>query len=356
MAATKMKDKVQQAIEKIREQKIEDDDSVINIHTHANPDPDSIGCAMGMQILLKDEGLDSTIYYSGEISHPQNKTIVNVLGVHLEKMNGHAPQNSIDICVDCTESNSAATDPVLVVDHHKLSSKAKFQIIDSSYGSCAALIWKIMKEMGHEIKSENSPTYTALLLGIRTDTNDLVSEYISKDDFIGYQELLEYSDKESLQKVMNYPFPRYLYENRLNLYKEGNSFEKDGVFIGGVGYVSAAQRDVIAILAEEYTRMESVTTAFIFAIVDKKELQVSVRSTLVSTDVNQMVRDLFGDFGGGKSTAGAARIPLNFYENLGGDESEKLWELTCNQMFKKIMKEQFDNEKEKKKKNASGEG
>lgn len=344
-----LKDKILKFFETLKEYKAENDDHIIRINTHANPDPDAIGSAMGMQVLLKEQGYDSTIYYSGEISHPQNKTIVNVLNVHLERRNGHPVPDGIDICVDCTESNSHVESErvMFVVDHHKATSKAKHNIIDASFGSCSALMWKIMKEMEHQPTQENSAVYTALLLGIRTDTNDLVSEYISKDDFLGYQELLEWSDKESLQKVMNYPFPRYLYENRLNLHKEGNSFEKDGVFVGGVGFISQSQRDVIAILAEEYTRMESVTTAFIFAIVDKKELQVSIRSTLVSTDVNQVVKDLFGDFGGGKSTAGAARIPLNFYDDVSGEEAKQLWELTCNQMFKKIMKERFDDEKKK---------
>lgn len=335
-----------EVIEYLKQYKIENEEHIIRINTHSNPDPDAIGSAAGLQLLFKDEELDSIICYSGEISHPQNKTIVNVLNLSIEKRNGHPIPDGIDICVDCTEGNSKAENPVLVIDHHKASSKAKYKYIDASYGSCSALVWKIMKSMNHEVKSENSAIYTSLLLGIRTDTNDLISENISKDDFIGYQELLQYSDTEALQKVMNYPLPRYLYENRLNLHKEGNSFEKDGVFIGGVGYITGSQRDVISIMSEEYVRMESVTTSVIFAIVDKNELHVSVRTTLVSVGVDQMMKDLFGDFGGGKTAAGAARIPLNFHNDLSGDDAEIFWQLTCRQMFKKILKEQFiDNAK-----------
>jgi len=342
------KDKIRAAIDFIKEYKAKNEEHIIRINTHSNPDPDAIGAAMGLQLILKDEGLDSIIYYSGEISHPQNKTIVNVLNVIIDKRNGHPIPDGLDICVDCTEGNSKAEKPVMVIDHHKTSSKAKHQFIDATYGSSSAMVWRLMKDLEHEFNVENSATYTALLLGIRTDTNDLISENISNDDFAGYQELLKHSDKESLQKVMNYPFPRYLYDNRLSLAKEGYSIEKDGVFIGGIGYIPAAQRDVISILSEEYTRMESVTTSVIFAIVDTKELHVSVRSTLVSVDVNQMMKDMFGTFGGGKSNAGAARVPLNFYENLAGTEVEKFWQLTCKQMFKKILKEQFDEGGKKK--------
>lgn len=339
----KINGNIADAITAIKKYKQENEDHIIRINTHSNPDPDAIGAAMGMQLLLKDEGLDSIIYYSGEVSHPQNKTIVNVLNVAMEKRNGHPIPDGVDICVDCTEGNSKAESPILVIDHHKATSKAKYKFIDASFGSCSALVWKLMKYLNHEVDTENSSVYTALLLGIRTDTNDLVSENISPDDFTGYQELLQHSDKESLQKVMNYPFPRYLYDNRSSLQKDGNFLEKDGVFIGGVGYITGAQRDVISILSEEYARMESVTTSVIFAIVDKKELHVSVRTTLVSTDVNQMMKDLFEDFGGGKSTAGAARIPLNFYDSMSGEEADIFWKLTCKQMFKKILKEQFED-------------
>lgn len=339
------KTNIREAIEAIKKYKLENEDKIVRINTHYNPDPDCIGSAMGLQLILKDEGVDSIIYYAGEVSHPQNKTIVNVLEVVMQKRNGHPIPDGIDICVDCTEGNSKAEEPMLVIDHHKATSKAKYKFIDASFGSCSALVWKFMKELDHKIASENSAVYTSLLLGIRTDTNDLVSENISKDDFLGYQELLQCSDREALQKVMNYPFPRYLYDNRTAIQKEGNFLEKDGTFIGGVGFITGGQRDVISILSEEYARMESVTTSVVFAIVDKKELHVSVRSTLVSVDVNQMMKDLFGDFGGGKSNAGAARIPLNFYEDVGvGEESDKFWKLTCKQMFKKVLKDQFKDE------------
>jgi nanoRNase/pAp phosphatase (c-di-AMP/oligoRNAs hydrolase) len=169
---------------------------------------------------------------------------------------------------------------------------------------------------------------------------------MSKSDFIAYQELLELSDKDALQKAMNYPLPRYLYERRIALHEEGNSQEANGVFVGGIGFIPADQRDVIAILAEEYTRMESVQTAVIFAITGKKHLEVSVRTHLVSLDVNQMCRDLFGEFGGGKSNAGAAKIPLNFYEELDDKSSIPFWNVTKKHMFKKVLKENWSYNEE----------
>lgn len=312
----------------------------VNIVIHPAPDPDAVGSAMGMRAILSQFGIDSQIYYSGEISHPQNKTIVNVLSIPMKKAN-ESP-SGINICVDCTENNSIASKPSLVIDHHKQDSSAEYKVIDTSYGANSTIIWELMKEL--EINSlEDSSTYTALLLGIRTDTNDLISEYMSKNDFIAYQDLLELADKDALQKSMNYPLPRYLYEKRMVLHEEGNSQEANGVFVGGIGYIPSDQRDAIAILAEEYTRMESVQTAAIFAITGRKNLEVSIRTHLVSLDVNQMCQDLFGDFGGGKSNAGAAKIPLNFYEDLDDKSNQQFWGVTRKHMFRKVLKENWNN-------------
>lgn len=330
-------DKIKEFVEEVKESGEE-----VNIITHAAPDPDAVGSALGIKLLLSFYDIDSNIYYSGDISHPQNKTIVNILSIPISKYNNGEP-GGVNVCVDCTESNSIATNPLLVVDHHRGDSSAKYKIIDSSYGANATLVWEILKESGIEISSEHSATYTALLLGIRTDTNDLVSENMSKNDFVAYQELLELADKDSLQKAMNYPLPRYLYERRMALHEEGNSTEANGVFVGGIGFIPTDQRDVIAILAEEYTRMESVQTAVIFAITGKKHLEVSIRTHLVSLDVNQMCKDLFGDFGGGKSNAGAAKIPLNFYEELDDKSSDQFWKVTRKQMFRNVLKENWNS-------------
>lgn len=314
--------------------------SKVRIVMHASPDPDAVGSAMGFQSILKQNNIESSMAYSGEISHPQNKTIVNILSVPITK--NSAKNGNIDVCVDCTERNSIAEDPLLVIDHHRIESEAKYKIIDSNYGANSTIIWEIMREMDL-INKDEVDTHTALLLGVRTDTNDLISETMSKNDFVAYQELLELADKDKLQKVMNYPLPRYLYNKRMALHEEGNSQEANGVFVGGIGFVPEEQRDVIAILAEEYTRMESVQTAVIFAITGKRQLEVSVRTHLVSLDVNQMMQDLFGGFGGGKSNAGGAKIPLNFYIDLDDKSADQFWKVTRKHMFRNVLKENWNN-------------
>jgi nanoRNase/pAp phosphatase (c-di-AMP/oligoRNAs hydrolase) len=334
--------RVEEKAEKVRkflEEVKQKESPKVNIVLHSAPDPDCVGSGLGFQQILKANGVDSSIFYSGEISHPQNKTIVNVLNIVMQKTSKEI--EGINVCVDCTPANSCAKDALLVIDHHKNQDKSKYSIMLPQYGACATIVWEIMKELQIEPSEENPHVHSALLLGIRTDTNDLISENMSKADFVAYQELLELADKESIQKVMNYPFPRYLYDKRVILHEEGNHSEANGIFVGGIGLLNAAQRDAIAILAEEYARMESVTTAIIFAIIDKKFLEVSIRSTNVSLDVNQMCKDLFGDYGGGSSYKGGAKIPLNFYSDVDDKYTENFWKTTCKHMFRKVLKESW---------------
>lgn len=315
----------------------------INICLHDTPDPDAIGSAMGLQYILNKFKIKSIINYTGDISHPQNKTLINILNIPLKKVDKNIEENVI--CIDSTEKNSCGKKPILVIDHHKNETDAELQIIEPFFGSCCTIIWKLMKELEIEFKDEEANIFTSMLLGIRTDTNDLISEYMVVEDFEAYQDLLNFVDKEALQKIMNYPLPRYLYDKRNVLHDNGNSYESDGVFIGGVGYIQNSQRDVIAILSEEYVRMESINTSIIFAIIDRKSLQVSIRSSNVSLDVGQLCRELFGDYGGGTSHKGGASIPLTFYSDLENGEKDAFWKVTCKTMFKKVLKESWQEEK-----------
>lgn len=316
----------------------------VNIAVHDTPDPDAMGSAVGVQFILKTFGIESTIYYRSDISHPQNKTLVNVLNIQMTKITEEIDNEFKTITVDSTENNSCTKKADFVIDHHKTATASKNKIILPQYGACASIVFNLLKALVKDYRdqTEYSDVFTALLLGIRTDTNDLISENMIKDDFTAYQELLDISDKEKLQKVMNYPLPRYSYDKRLLLHKEGNSAESNGFFVGGVGFISESQRDVISVLAEEYVRMDSISTAVIFAIVDKAKLQISVRSSNVSLDVGAMCKEMFDGFGGGTSYKSGASIPLHFYSNLENGEKELFWEVTCKHMFRKVLKENFE--------------
>jgi len=60
-------------------------EELVAILVHPSPDPDCLGAAAGFAVLLKEVyDIGSKTFHFGEISHPQNKSLKNVLHIALE--------------------------------------------------------------------------------------------------------------------------------------------------------------------------------------------------------------------------------------------------------------------------------
>lgn len=312
------------------------DDDTVNIILHNIPDPDAISCGWAMKQLLTIKNIKSEIYHSGEISHMQNVTMNNLLHIPLKMVEG-VVEGGKNICVDCTPKNSCVNDAFLIVDHHENTPEADYVINNPNIGSCATIMWNIFKSEVSDM-SEYKPLATALMIGIRTDTKDMSSENIHELDFKAWQELYYYSDIEKVQKIMNYDKPRYYYDKMIIMNKEGNFIEKDGMFVGGVEFCTSKQRDVIAMLGDDYLRREGTTSVMIFCLTDKRYIDISMRTRLSSLNVGVYLKKLFGENNaGGTSYQGGARIEVgDFFNTMREDESLNFWGLICNRVFNKV--------------------
>ena len=60
-----------------------DEELKIAIHCHDNPDPDTLSSAIAIKWLLKKiyNIIDIKIFHGGDISHPQNKTLMKVFNI-----------------------------------------------------------------------------------------------------------------------------------------------------------------------------------------------------------------------------------------------------------------------------------
>jgi len=308
-------------------------DEQINIILHDIPDPDAISCGFALKTILNLKGFNAEIYHKGEISHAQNLIMYNIL--HISLNNTDETIFGTNICVDCTPKNSCVDEAYMIIDHHENNTEAEFIINHADKGACATIIWNIVKNYINDM-TEYKALATALLIGIRTDTKDMSSENISNDDFIAWQELYQYSDTEKVQKIINYDKPRYYYEKLVEMNKDNNSIEKDGIFIGGIGLCSSKQRDVIAMLADEYLRMSGISTTIIFTLIDCKYIEISMRSNLSSVNVKSFLNKNYGEkYSGGTSFQGGAKIPISdFFNILDNDEIDEFWSLLCRRMFK----------------------
>lgn len=345
---------------RLKEIEKEKPDAKFVIMMHDCPDPDCISSAMGVKYIIKKLLPDSEVLmvYGGEVSHPQNKTMVNVLNVPMLSFKdvdsstegGFSELGDYYICVDslperCCDKKQHC---LFVLDHHKGDTKlADIKDIRSN-GATASLVYEYLVNLGLDLDAavdDDANLATALLVGIKTDTQDCITENVTSLDLEAYAKLQPLVNHKSLASIINYSIPPYYFELRKNLDIEENIHWDNGVFIGGLGYVNPSKRDVLSSLAEERSRVESVDTAFIFAIVGKN-IEVSVRSSSFTVDVNSICQTTFGkEFAGGKTGAGAARIPMNYLsvEEAPEEIKKKVWDAVRDFMKYKIITEMSEH-------------
>jgi len=292
------------------------------------PDPDSIGSAIGMRyIIAKKFGGHADIICNAAVSHPQNKTMLNVLNVQvlsedevLSKAHGEKSLTSRYnkfIFVDFTPAllkwykDSPVT---IVIDHHKGSYENENAYVEiENVGACCTLVWKHIQELGIDSPLEDEDgtnTATAMLMGIKTDTSDLLTENTTQLDFEAYAELTKKSNRKHLGQIINYKLPAYYFDLKSRLEDSENVFNENSFYIGCLGQISISGRDSIPMFADERLRMEGITTSIIFGFVDDM-LVASLRTFNASMDAHVSMQKIFGkEYAGGKQGAAAAKVPL----------------------------------------------
>ena len=346
------------------------------ICSHNNPDPDSMSSAFGLQWVLQSLGVDSVeIYYCGEISHPQNKTMVNELNIPLKKWNMQVESdiesqrdNYVFVSVDCVGNQKNISIPMKMdvsIDHHKSNAGKDTLFVHDEIGSCATLIVDIGlsvapdKETNNDDDDSNSENghvnngcfdpnepgikevATALALGIKTDTLDFRSESTTEHDFKAYKFLSSMLSDDKFQKIVNYELPAYVFDAETLAWNNKNESYTPN-FISGLKYIDPIKSDCIPHLADKFMRAPGVQTVVIYAIVGNA-VRGSVRTLSSSVDAQQICDNLFGvGNGGAKHRSGGATVTFNVFDPTTLDDSDKdmLWTLVKSQIelrFKNLM-------------------
>ncbi len=194
------------------------------ILTHDNPDPDSLASAAGMRLLLESKrGIRSTIAFSGIIGRAENQAMVRLLHMEMQHV------SEIDLgryryfaLIDAQPhtGNSALPEgvvPDIVVDHHplrELTRRARFHDVQTDLGASATIVTNYLRNAEVAIPKDIA---TALLYGIRSETQDLGRE-ASDADFDAYVHLFHLADTEKLAEISKPALdPRYFTQLALAL-------------------------------------------------------------------------------------------------------------------------------------------
>ncbi len=310
----------------------------VAIFTQDNPDPDAIGSAVGLSYLIRkiNPSLTTCIYHGAEISHPQNRTLVNLLNVVLKKVDrkNSYEDYALKIFVDVASSGkknlqSTTVTPDIIIDHHEDDPEGDYILKDiRQMGATATIVADYLLKAGYDLKEdieEDIQVATALFFGIENDTWNLVSENTRQLDIDCFLYLLKRVDINILTNIRNYPIPRYFFE--LEEIANKNKQIEGSVLVTGLEFLKPERRDGLPYIADKFLRMEGIETVVVFGIIDEF-LVASLRTTNKSISLNSICHLIFGEnYSGAKSGAGGARVPLGLMapKNSGDNVRMLVW-------------------------------
>ncbi|MEW6592712.1 MAG: DHH family phosphoesterase [Candidatus Hadarchaeota archaeon] len=281
-----------------------------------NPDPDSIASGVALKLYAKAFGVDSDLVYDGVVGHPQNRALLNLLGLDLiEAKHVNFRDYNLWALVDvATHANSAlpadiVPAPTIVIDHHTVPSgevKALFYDI-SPVGANSTLLTNYLK---YAAITMDKATATALAVGILTDTTNL-TKGVTVLDLDAYEYLLGFVDKELLGGLFSTTLSADAFDVIAKSVKSKKI--KEGFLTANAGEVK--DRDLIAQVADLFLNHEGVSTTLVYGIV-KDNIYVSARTKEVSLHLGQALKTAYSQMGsaGGHPRMAGATIPLSFFK------------------------------------------
>jgi nanoRNase/pAp phosphatase (c-di-AMP/oligoRNAs hydrolase) len=288
---------------------------------HDNPDPDAIGAALALAAIAEAAGVPATPCYFGEINHEENRALVNLLELDLLELEDGADLSRFGGFALVDHSRPGVNDglptdtPVdVVVDHHPPRGpvEARFADLRREVGATSTLLVAYLDALGYP---PDATVATALLYGIRVDTDDFSRE-ASTADFEAAASLLPRADLSVLDRVEN---PSLSPETLDTL---GRAIREREIRGGGlVSYVGeVTDRDALAQAADTLLGMTGVDTTLVVGRMGEVAY-VSARGRGADVDLGETLRMAYGQIGsaGGHADMAGAQVPLRSLTGLPDD-------------------------------------
>lgn len=300
------------------------------------PDPDNIGSSLCLKWLGSFFEIESTIVHFEEISHHENRALVKKLDIELVEWTQDFDVSGFDFyAINDSQSTDlpieipSSCSLLIFVDHHKtLSNNAgSFVDIRESAGSTSAIYTEYMTEGAIRFQGNNAEetkVATALMHGIRSDTDDFVNA--TALDFRASEYLASFVDKDLLAIISRQSIPAKTMDlTQVALQRK----DIRGTYLfSGVGFVRDEDRDGIGQCADYLLHREGIETVVVFGVM-KGYVDGSLRTKSHTLDPDKWIKDVFGQdgrggwYGGGRKDKGGFQIPLGIFSRC--QDKELLW-------------------------------
>jgi nanoRNase/pAp phosphatase (c-di-AMP/oligoRNAs hydrolase) len=323
------------------------------------PDPDAISSGMAYRELAAAYGIAADILYDGQISHPQNLALVNLLEIQVTRWSTEVDleRYAAAVFVDnqgtttrlAERLKDAGVPTLAVIDHHDPQDFLDPIFSDVRPLGAAATIFAEYLQSGVILKLEPENAShvrlaTALMHGLHSETDGFVRARPPEYQAAAY--LSRFMDPDLLERVLcvqkSHAALRVI-EAALHERTVANGYS-----IAGVGYVRRADRDAIPQAADFLLAEENVHTAIVYGLLNdesrREVISGSLRTSRSTLRVDRFLKDALGEdvrgrpYGGGRSRAGGFEIDCGF---LAGDEEDReqrrmKWQLFDRRLRRKL--------------------
>lgn len=295
-----------------------------------HPDPDAIASALAHRRICEHADVPVTIASTRPPARPENRALIEQVGLEMVRIASAAELESfrylslVDACdPEPTLALPTGLELFSVVDHHRPPQRPQAAFVDLRVGIGATCsIYAEYFEAGlAPLRADDDADValaTALLFGIRTDTDDF--ELARAEDFRAAAYLEPLSDSALLARFGRRSMdPRAMDALRRALAQ----LRVVGDFgVATVGRVTAENRDAIAIAADFIVQREDIRTVIVYGVVGDR-IDGSLRTCDPGVDPAGILDQAFGrdaagrPYGGGRTGKGGFQLPLQMVAAAG---------------------------------------
>lgn len=279
------------------------------------PDPDALASAAALRALALHFGdTRVTITSAGIVGRAENRALARYLQLPYHRLDEVEPERFDAVAMVDTQPGTGAnslppdTRVDVVIDHHPIRRKtrsAAFTDVRSRYGSCATILHEYLQLADMPI---DAPLATALLYGIRSDTQDLGRE-ASRADIQAIVALYPIANKRMLSRIQNASTPRSWFRMLDAALRDARVYD-DRAIVACLGPIEIP--DIVGEIADMALRDESATWTMCYGYFDDQML-LSIRCAEPQGDAGETMRKVVArkGTGGGHRAMAGGQIPLD---------------------------------------------
>jgi nanoRNase/pAp phosphatase (c-di-AMP/oligoRNAs hydrolase) len=278
-----------------------------------NPDPDAIAAAAALREIANEiHGIACSVAHAGVVGRAENIALIKYLGLNTRELESLDFERFDRIgMVDAQPgAGNVHFDPSVrldvVIDHHPIrreTRSARFTDVRSRYGATSTMLFEYLNAAQIEIPARLA---TALVYGIRSDTQDLGRES-TRADMEAYLALYPLANTRVLGRIVSAPLP-HSYFSRLRV-----ALDQAKVYgrriVSDLGELDSPE--MVAEAADLLLRAEEVEWTMCIGIIDGW-IHLSLRTSDRDRHAGKIARNLGGrrGYGGGHQALAAAQIPI----------------------------------------------